>query len=256
MAHPVVHWELSSHDAEKLQQFYTGLFDWQIEKQEFMDYRVVRTGGKGGIDGGILQDKDITPPYVTFYVQVEDLHASLSKAGSLGAKTVVPPTPIPVVGTFAQITDPEGHVIALIQPPPNWDELTDSQAREECDGNPVIHWEIGTANAKQLHGFYTTLFDWQIDTNNPMNYGLVRTGGEGSIDGGIYQTENGVPSYLTFYVQVDDVRAVLSKAEGLGAKAVSPPTPVPGVGTFAHFSDPDGHVIGVMQDEVIRVETA
>ena len=254
MANPVVHWELSSHDAERLQQFYTGLFDWQIEKQEFMDYRVVRTGGEGGIDGGILQDKDITPPYVTFYVSVEDLQESLSKVESLGAKTVVPPTPVPGVGTFAQVTDPDGHLIALIQPPPNWDPNADS-VEPPSDGHPVIHWEIGATNAKQLHGFYTTLFDWQIDTNNPMNYGLVHTGGEGGIDGGIFQAENGIPSYLTFYVQVDDVRASLSKAKSLGAKTVGPPTPVPGVGTFAHFADPDGHVIGVMQDEVIQVET-
>ena len=89
-----------------------------------------------------------------------------------------------------------------------------------------------------------------------MNYGLVHTGGEGGIDGGIFQAENGIPSYLTFYVQVDDVRASLSKAKSLGAKTVGPPTPVPGVGTFAHFTDPDGHVIGVMQDEVIQDETA
>ncbi len=255
MANPVVHWELSSHDAEKLQEFYTGLFGWHIEKQEYMDYRVVRTGGEGGIDGGILQDKDITPPYITFYVQVEDLQASLGKAESLGAKTVVPPTPVPNVGTFAHITDPESHLIALIQPPPSWDPSADS-VEPPSDGRPVIHWEIGATNAKQLHGFYTALFDWEIDANNPMNYGLVRTGGEGGIEGGIFQAENDIPSYLTFYVHVGDVKASLSKAERLGAKTVSPPTPVPGVGTFAHFADPDGHVIGVMQDEVIESEPA
>ena len=48
MANAVVHWELSSHDAERLHRFYTCLFDWRIEKQSFMDYRAVFTGGKGG----------------------------------------------------------------------------------------------------------------------------------------------------------------------------------------------------------------
>ena len=256
MANAVVHWELSSHDAERLHQFYTGLFDWRIEKQSFMDYRAVFTGGKGGIDGGMMDVEDSTPPYLTFYVSVEDLQASLSKAESMGAKTVIPPTPIPNVGTFAQITDPEGHLIGLIEPPPDWDEQAGSQAREERDGNPVVHWEIGTANAKRLHGFYTALFDWQVDTNNPHGYGVVHTGATDGIDGGIFQTGNGTPNYLTFYVQVDDVRAALSKAQSLGATTVGAVTPVPGVGTVAHFADPDGHLVSVIQDEVIEVEPA
>jgi predicted enzyme related to lactoylglutathione lyase len=55
------------------------------------------------------------PSYLTIYVLVDDLQASLDKAQSLGGKTVVPPTPIPNVGSFALFTDPEGHVIGLFK---------------------------------------------------------------------------------------------------------------------------------------------
>jgi hypothetical protein len=55
------------------------------------------------------------PPYLTFYVAVDDLAAALVKAESLGGKTIVPPTPIPNVGAFAMFEDPEGHMIGLMK---------------------------------------------------------------------------------------------------------------------------------------------
>jgi hypothetical protein len=53
---------------------------------------------------------------VTFYVQVDDLQKSLDKAQSLGANTVLPPTPIPGIGSCAMFADPNGVVIGLFKP--------------------------------------------------------------------------------------------------------------------------------------------
>ena len=157
MANLVVHWELGTHDAGWLGEFYAGLFDWRIEKQSSMQYSVVYTNSKLGINGGIVQVDEPTSPFLTFYVMVEDLRETLSMAENLGAIITSPPTPIPAVGTFAQIADPEGFLIGVIEPPPDWDEQAASQAREGEQGNPVIHWEISAANAGQLHDFYTSL---------------------------------------------------------------------------------------------------
>ncbi len=55
------------------------------------------------------------PPYVTFYAQVDDLQEYLNKAGALGAKTIVPPTPIPDTGAFAMFADPDGHMVGLFK---------------------------------------------------------------------------------------------------------------------------------------------
>ena len=52
-------------------------------------------------------------------------------------------------------------------------------------GQPVIHWEIAGADAEKLWGFYSEMFDWKIDANHPMKYGMAETGGEGGINGGI-----------------------------------------------------------------------
>jgi predicted enzyme related to lactoylglutathione lyase len=54
--------------------------------------------------------------YVTFYAQVDDLAAYLAKAESLGGKTMLPPMPVPGVGSIAMFTDPENHIIGLFKP--------------------------------------------------------------------------------------------------------------------------------------------
>ena len=114
--------------------------------------------------------------------------------------------------------------------------------------NPVVHWEIGGArDAKRLGDFYSQLFDWRVNADNPHNYTLVDTGGAGSINGGIGQACEGQPGYLAFYVQVDDLQAYLDKAVGLGGKAILPPMPIEGVGAIAMFQDPEGHCVGLFK---------
>ena len=51
-------------------------------------------------------------------------------------------------------------------------------------GQPVVHFEILGKDPKKLQGFYGDLFGWHIDANNPMNYGIVDTHGEGGSAGG------------------------------------------------------------------------
>jgi predicted enzyme related to lactoylglutathione lyase len=114
-------------------------------------------------------------------------------------------------------------------------------------GNPVVHWEINAKESRKLQEFYSTLFDWKIDTNNPMNYGMVETGGSGGIAGGIGQAEDGAPQYVTFYVQVPDLQACLDQAEKLGGKTILPPTEIPNVVTIAMFQDPEGNAIGLLK---------
>lgn len=111
--------------------------------------------------------------------------------------------------------------------------------------NPVNWFEITGGDAARMQSFYSDLFGWKIDANNPMSYGMVaaETGG---IGGGIGPAAEGQPGGVTFYVEVDDPGACLTKVEQLGGKMIVPPTEIPGFGvTFALFSDPEGHVVGL-----------
>lgn len=77
-----------------------------------------------------------------------------------------------------------------------------------------------------------------------MPYTVVDAGGKG-IQGGIGQTPDG-KAHVTFYVEVDDLEAALGKAEELGGSRVMGPTDIPS-GQIAMFTDPEGHLIGLMR---------
>ncbi len=52
--------------------------------------------------------------------------------------------------------------------------------------NPVMHFEIMGADSQKYRQYYADLFGWNLDNNNPMNYGMARTKDGGvAIDGGL-----------------------------------------------------------------------
>ena len=110
--------------------------------------------------------------------------------------------------------------------------------------NPVVHFEIQSTDAPQLHQFYGDGFGWSIDANNPMNYGIIGPG-EGGIGGGIGPSMDGT-NLVTFYIQVDDIAAALEKVAKLGGKTVMGPMDVPDGPTLALFNDPQGNTVGLV----------
>jgi predicted enzyme related to lactoylglutathione lyase len=117
MAAPVTHFEVNVKDSKRAQDFYSNLFGWKIEPSMPMNYGMVNTGVKMGINGGIGQVDANGSPSTVFYVQVEDVQAHLDKAVSLGGRVIVPLTEVPDMVTFAQFADPEGNVIGLVKGP-------------------------------------------------------------------------------------------------------------------------------------------
>jgi uncharacterized protein len=111
-------------------------------------------------------------------------------------------------------------------------------------GAPVVHFEIVGKDAKKLQDFYSQLFAWKIDANNPMNYGMVDNAGQG-INGGVGPSQSGQP-WVGFYVSVDNLQAALTKAESLGGKTIMPPMDIPDGPSIAVFADPEGNQIGLL----------
>src|SRR5947209_19346328 len=103
-------------------------------------------------------------------------------------------------------------------------------------GKPVVHWEVTGKNSKRLQKFYADLFDWKVDANNPMEYGMVDTGGKG-INGGIAAAQEG-PGGVTFYVEVENLEEYLRSAERLGRKTVMRASEFPRGPTRAIVADP------------------
>jgi len=108
----VVHWEVQAKDPAAQQRFFAELFGWTIDIGNPEGYGMVPAGGEDSIGGGIGGTTDA--PRATFYIEVEDILASLARAEALGGKTIMPRTDIGMI-VMAQFRDPEGNLIGLVE---------------------------------------------------------------------------------------------------------------------------------------------
>lgn len=112
--------------------------------------------------------------------------------------------------------------------------------------NPLCHFEFMTADVARCRAFYSGVFDWRFDDGTMPGYTLIQTGQDAA--GGMFQKPPNAPFVcLNVYFSVSDIDATLQKAISLGGRVVVPRTPIPGVGHFAMFADPENVVIGIMQ---------
>ena len=121
-------------------------------------------------------------------------------------------------------------------------------------GQPVVHFEVIGKDGDKLQQYYSELFGWEIDANNPMSYGMVaREGNLGrdgvGIGGGVGQGPEGYAGHATFYVAVPDVEEALQKAESLGGHRIMGPEDIMGQVVLGQFKDPEGNMVGVVQGE-------
>jgi hypothetical protein len=109
MNNAVNYFEVGTPDVNATKAFYGGLFGWQIGDSG--DYRMVESD-KGGVwdtattGGG---------SWAIFYVQVEDVQATIAKAVELGAKVLVPLTDNGPL-EFAHLQDPHGNRLGVWRP--------------------------------------------------------------------------------------------------------------------------------------------
>jgi uncharacterized protein len=112
---------------------------------------------------------------------------------------------------------------------------------------PVVHFEVIGKDPDKLRSYYSQLFGWEFgEPIGPTNYTTVQNPAN-EVGGGIGGVPEGYPGHVTFYVQVPDPEAALAQAESLGGTRMMGPDEVPGAGiTIGLFSDPEGHVVGVV----------
>ena len=115
MGKPVVHFEIGCKDIPATEAFYSQLFDWKMNNAGVAS--MIDTGAANSIGGHITALGHEPHRYTIFYVEVEDVQASIDKAKTLGGNMLVPPVSI-AGGTFAWIADPNGNTVGLWKPDP------------------------------------------------------------------------------------------------------------------------------------------
>ena len=110
--------ELGTTDTKKAGEFYSEVFGWSRNTQNFgpMEYTLFNNGDRGA--GGMYQitpEMGNIPPHWLVYFAVDDCDAKVQKATELGAQVMKPADDIPGVGRFAIMLDPQGAAFAIIK---------------------------------------------------------------------------------------------------------------------------------------------
>jgi len=114
----------------------------------------------------------------------------------------------------------------------------------------VVHFDISAKDPKSLVPFYESIFGWTFEKwDGPMEYWLITTGpaSEPGINGGLGLRQSDSSTVNT--LDVPDVDAALEQVKAHGGQVLQEKGPIPGVGWFAQFADPEGNQFGLMQSD-------
>jgi len=112
MAHPVIHAEIRSADPDATRKFFGDLFGWKVASEgAFPGYTFIDTGVEGGTYVAI-SPRQSDEDEVLFFVGVEDVAATLTRAEELGGTIIQPVQQVP--GTsFGVFADAQGHKVGV-----------------------------------------------------------------------------------------------------------------------------------------------
>ena len=120
----------------------------------------------------------------------------------------------------------------------------------------VVHFEIPTDDEARAREFYSSIFGWQLQVMDEMQYTLVRTVSvdeqtqlptePGAINGGLMKRSLDTPAPV-ITVDVDSIDESLKQIESSGGSTVTPRTEIPGMGAFAYFKDTEDNVLGLWE---------
>src|ERR1700742_1661859 len=114
-------------------------------------------------------------------------------------------------------------------------------------GQPVMQWQMLAKNPEIQAAFYTTVFSWQVNTDNALGYRTVNTGSDRGINGGIWPIQPGSEghSMVQLFIEVDDVAHYAKAAKENGGNIVMPPQKLPDGDEMAIIIDPEGIPVGL-----------
>ncbi len=116
--------------------------------------------------------------------------------------------------------------------------------------HPLVHVELSAQNLETMKKFYGDVFDWEFEDFPEANYVTFSTG-EGNLGGGFNPvTDENPAGTVVNYIQCEDIETTLATIESSGGKVLMEPMPIPDVGQIAHFLDPSGNLLSVLEPEM------
>ncbi|MDT0614279.1 VOC family protein [Streptomyces lancefieldiae] len=230
-------------DVEAGKRFYGELFGWTFEEG----------GGTGPgayawarLDGepvaALVRKTDGRMPTVwTVYFAATDAEALAGRVRAAGGQIVTPPQPVSELGTTALVTDPQGAVFALVQPPgaprtPGHAGFTGFGRRHEP--GTFARVELYTRDTEAAGAFYGDLFhDALLGPDAAPDFGRAPVSD-------VFPAE--MPPHFLVHFLVEDCEAALGTVARLGGRVRVPPFET-SYGRVAVVSDGQGASFALLQ---------
>ena len=88
MGNPVMHWQIISKNPDKQSDFYAKLFDWDVQTNNALGYRMIDTGSDRGINGGIWPAPPGANGFVQLLIEVDDVKRHVEQAVWAGTRSL------------------------------------------------------------------------------------------------------------------------------------------------------------------------
>jgi len=235
--------ELLTSDPKAAASFYSRTLGWKVEPwDKDPSYTLFRTD-HGLVGGAMTLPAEAkaagAKPHWLSYIGTPDLKGTVDTATRLGAKVLKAISPIPSIGRFAVLADPQGAVFAAFTP-----ELAPPPANDSSQGGDFAWHELVSTDHVAGLRFYKELFGWEkTDAMEMPNLGTYQMFGLGGASiGGAYNKTPDMPfpPHWLPYAAVNDSSAVTGLVSKLGGTVMTGPMEVPGGGVIAIWQDPQG----------------
>ena len=115
---PVVFWELATHDMEKTVEFFREVFEWKIEFNDRLGFYIIPeiSPPNEALDGAVFTLKRAKLPFLTVFIQVEDIEAKAKLISEKGGFIVDEPSEIPCGSKICLFNEPSGVTFAMLEP--------------------------------------------------------------------------------------------------------------------------------------------
>ena len=242
-----VWYDLFTNDLQSASRFYEGLFGWSFFDTTSKE-KLVKTIALDGVPiaNAIHIDSgkgNVNECLWLSYMSVEDVDRALMVAKKNNGTIYMQPKNLPNRGRVAIVKDPEAALFAIV---------TTSDGDPPDQGFVRNRWmgsELWTTNVEASLKYYHLLVGYEqrlVDVDAGPKYSfLVKNG----------QTRAGIvkipwddvkPNWLP-YIAVEDVMAIVAKAEELGGKVLVEPDKAIREGRVAIIADPSGAVFAVQR---------
>jgi predicted enzyme related to lactoylglutathione lyase len=233
-----VWYELITQDAAAARRFYGEVLGWEARDAQMpgVDYSLMSAAGTD--IAGMMGHMEGMQAGWMGYISVDDIDAAFAKAQQGGATAIVPISPIPGVGRFALLLDPQGAAFSLLDYAAEFPRPAVPDHGIQGNG----WWrELHTSDREQAFGFYSRLFGWSEKDRIALGPTEVyQAFGDEIARGGILNDPDAKSPYWLFYFWVDDIDATQGRLEKAGGTVLNGPMEVPGGAWIINASDPQG----------------